>query len=1195
LSSGSGTGIAGTLTNNGILRAAFNPNTIEYNGTNQTIINPNGLTPGYYNLILSGSGTKTMPGTALNIAGDFTLAGTASTTATETMTVLGKLTIGNGTNFGTGGFDHLVGGDFINNGTFSPSSGCTIMMNGSLSQAITGTSTTNFDNLDIDNILGVNLLVNTNINNILTLTNGNLSPGGNTLGINGTITNTSGYIDATVLSSLYFGGTTAITIPGTIFTAPPSISNLTINRTGGVTFACDVEVGGILNLQSVNPSATKGSLDTWDGSVFRTLTMGPSATTVGAGDVTGIVKRTSFTAGIPYSFGNQFTTLTFDASGTFSASISLKIRIGTSPSWKPSAIARIYDFIQSGGGSNSVTLIEHYLDSELNGNAENNLALWLNGDVGAIELGRNGYNSTDNWVALSNMAIGYLPTSFGTLEFAITESEISIATWNGSISTSWIEAANWTPSGAPTSTNTVYVPDATTTVNDPTLPASTEVKGITLYSGGVLNSGTNSQLTINGPVNAWNNQGGTFNAGNSTVIFTNASGGTIDGATNFYNITIISGAILIVNIYSETSINGAFINNGEFSAGTFKNKVVYNGSDQTIINPNGLFPGYQDLILSGSGTKTMPGTAMNIAGDFSLSGTVSVIANNALTLGGDFTIGASTNFTTGSFNHSIGGFLENNGSFTATGSSIAFNGTVQTIGGTIPVAFNNLTVATGSNTTINTPGQTINGKLLCNGTLNSGGNITLLSTATQTALIDGTGTGQVLGNVTMQRYIPSGFGYKYISSPFQSATVNEFADDIDLAASSTTFYSFNENRYFSTTPLSGWVNYKTTTNILYPLSGYAVNLGSNSAANTIDITEIVNNGSYSATLYNHDQIYTKGFNLVGNPYPSPIDWNASSGWTKTNIDNSLYFFKANTVDQYGGTYSTYINGSSSDGIVDNIIPSMQGFFVHVSDGTYPVTGTLAMNNDVRITNFTHPFTKSMATTVTSLLRVVAGYSDNPASYDPTVLYFDDKATYNFDGQLDALKLYNTDASITNFYSISANSYKLSINALPIELNGIYTIPLGLKTARDGEVLFKVSDSQGSFIGKTIYLSDAVTGVNQDLQPGNEYRIYLVASEYKTRFFLNLTDVATPIPDVHADNSWFSIYAYHGILKTDVDLPEGQDGILTVFNLLGQPVFTEKIYKTGHYEFNPAVKDGFYLLSFVSGDKRITERIIILNE
>ncbi len=45
------------------------------------------------------------------------------------------------------------------------------------------------------------------------------------------------------------------------------------------------------------------------------------------------------------------------------------------------------------------------------------------------------------------------------------------------------------------------------------------------------------------------------------------------------------------------------------------------------------------------------------------------------------------------------------------------------------------------------------------------------------------GSDKLLGDVTMQRYLPSGFGYKYISSPFQAATVNELSLKLNLAAS----------------------------------------------------------------------------------------------------------------------------------------------------------------------------------------------------------------------------------------------------------------------------------------------------------------------------------------------------------------------------------------------------------------------------
>jgi hypothetical protein len=76
------------------------------------------------------------------------------------------------------------------------------------------------------------------------------------------------------------------------------------------------------------------------------------------------------------------------------------------------------------------------------------------------------------------------------------------------------------------------------------------------------------------------------------------------------------------------------------------------------------------------------------------------------------------------------------------------------------------------------------------------------------------------------------------------------------------------------------------------MEGYAVNFGSSSSPITFDVTGVVNNGTLSTTIFNHDNLYTRGFSLVGNPYPSPVDWDSPSGWTRINIDNALYYFEA---------------------------------------------------------------------------------------------------------------------------------------------------------------------------------------------------------------------------------------------------------------------------------------------------------------
>ena len=57
---------------------------------------------------------------------------------------------------------------------------------------------------------------------------------------------------------------------------------------------------------------------------------------------------------------------------------------------------------------------------------------------------------------------------------------------------------------------------------------------------------------------------------------------------------------------------------------------------------------------------------------------------------------------------------------------------------------------------------------------------------------------------------------------------------------------------------------------------------------------------------------------------------------------------------------------------------------------------------------THSFLKSVGPREYSLFRIAAYYSSDTASFDPIVIYLEDKATGDFDSQFDALKIFNTD-------------------------------------------------------------------------------------------------------------------------------------------------------------------------------------------
>jgi hypothetical protein len=296
----------------------------------------------------------------------------------------------------------------------------------------------------------------------------------------------------------------------------------------------------------------------------------------------------------------------------------------------------------------------------------------------------------------------------------------------------------------------------------------------------------------------------------------------------------------------------------------------------------------------------------------------------------------------------------------------------------------------------------------------------------------------------------------------------------------------------------------------------------------------------------------------------------------------------------GGEYSTHMNGVSSNRTATGVIPSMQGFFVHVTDGSWPVTGALAQNNNVRITDMSHIYNKSAGIVPRSLLRLVAGYTGDSVSFDPLVIYYDSRATYSFDGQFDALKLFNTDSNITNFYVFGDDGSKLSIDGIPFA-DTLCTFRLGLKTEKNGEITFRIRDRENIFAQKTIVLSDIVAGTNNVLAPGDTFQTYLNAGDYQNRFFLNVGDFLTSIPRISSDNFMFKTYSSNGVIKVEVTQPLSETGILTICSLTGRVLFNQKINIPGFYELRPDLINGIYIVILATANRRLTRKVLFINK
>ncbi len=699
--------------------------TINFNGSGAQTIPP----LNYFNLVSSSNGARILASSGpIGIAGIFTPGSNSYSISGSTINFNGSgsqtvpaFNYHNLTSSSTGARTLASSGTIGVAGVFTPginfyiTTGSTVNYNGNTAQSI---PVFNYHNLEVGN-------GNTKTLNGAITVNGSLNIGA------GTILDVSANSYALIVAGdwLNSGSFTArngtVTLNGSavqrISGGNTTFNRLTINNIYGVKAGCDLTVNSVLTLSAANSSATKGALDMDN----YTLNMGALATTSGQGDVTGIVRRTSLAPGIEYTFGSQYSRVTFAASGKLPSEMSFKINTGAAPVWKPGAILRTYDIIQTGAANTSATLQVRYLDSELNGNSEGSLVFWdwVSGTSTLAEHGKSNNNTTDNWVSLSAIDISYLPSSFGNRQHTLSDFNTDSFVWNGSVSSDWMNKLNWTKGAIPAAADDVIIPDTANTAFDPTLPTTTTINTLSIQTGGIVNGGNDTLLIIKGSTGAWVGNG-IFNPGTSTVEFTSTAA-IMSGTGNFYNVTIDPAAVLTLANGSYMRVGGEINNDGTWQTTLFSNTVEYTGIDQIVEMPNGASPGYNNLVLSGSGAVTMPSEALNVLGQFLLPGTVSVPLNGALVVNGDFNIGFGSTLDTASYAVTLNGNFYKNGNFLANASPVTIGGTaIQSIDGFNTTGILSVTKTGGTATftgRINSGALTING---AGGTLNLGSGLT---------------------------------------------------------------------------------------------------------------------------------------------------------------------------------------------------------------------------------------------------------------------------------------------------------------------------------------------------------------------------------------------------------------------------------------------------------------------------------------
>ena len=393
------------------------------------------------------------------------------------------------------------------------------------------------------------------------------------------------------------------------------------------------------------------------------------------------------------------------------------------------------------------------------------------------------------------------------------------------------------------------------------------------------------------------------------------------------------------------------------------------------------------------------------------------------------------------------------------------------------------------------------------GTFNSNGNLVLKSTTANSAALVAPSAGTITGNVTVERKIGTTSGYHYLSAPISGAfvnnTVNGWRDDFTIIATNdgqifipgnvyttlATVWEYNETNP-NPNPDFGWIGATGTTDAITPLKGFACVVPANV---TVDVVGPLNNniipGGYTITRQ------TDGTNLIGNPYASPISWNAFRGLASNTAALSTSGYKAFiTTGGYAGAYGTWNGTVGSPASVTDKIASSQGVIVECLQPT----ATINALNTARLTTAADVSGQFFGyNSVPDLMRIEVqgnGFANE------TAIYFDASSTDAYNNSHDSKTLFAPTPGIPTIYSAVENT-KLAINVMG-NLNANKVVPMGVKIQTAGTYNIVATDMTSFAPSVIAYLEDTQAGTMTNLRTNPSYSVTLAEGEINDRFYIH---------------------------------------------------------------------------------------------
>lgn len=819
--------------------------------------------------------------------------------------------------------------------------------------------------------------------------------------------------------------------------------------------------------------------------------------------------------------------------------------------------------------------------------------------VGALDL-------LTSWGTFTN-GTGLAPTSFTANNQVFNMVNNPVATL----------AAPWTVSGTG---STLSIGNGTSGINF-TIPSG---NALTIGAGARLEVKNNSTITI---------QNTTFPAVASVSLYT---GSTVDYAqsstvtvwnTPHYNLTISggankgqSGSLIINNIFN---LNGAnyIMSNGSLINLTLNGTVVGTGSLLTggtrlTINGSGNFgtlnfgPGATALTINRLDLNRAALGLVTLASNLTITGTTSLTAGvldlngNHLTMNGviTFPAGAGTGVIRGGLTSSL-----TIGGAGAINNNIVFDQTSATTRSFRDVTLNRASSTLG----IGNPLEILGSITPNTGTISGGANVTIKNSATVKGRIGPIGaSADFQGNPTVEAFYPGGTtGWANLCSPgLAGQTMANWNTVIPIVCSGCTYtdvggvafesvYSYDET--LGAGSASNSLHYVPITslgNAINPTAGYWVYVGDGETTTsdiTVPMSGAINKknsfGGMSLSLTGGVSS-ENGWNLIANPYPSPISLNSMFAGNTGNIDNTIQIWNAD-LNGGSGDWAFHVLGGATDAV-----PIGQGIMVRALVNPVSLTGseswkTISMVSAQRTANNDYDYNDLFK------LNLTGGGSKN----FNTNTYFNFQSSFvsGFDNGRDVYAIDNASGNQVAQIFSKVNSDKYAVGAFPLPpVNGSSIIPIHVPTGYSGNYTITPMNI-AKMEGLCVQLIDLSNNHVHDLLNGAY--VANIASNNGTSpvFNLKVTDcgaaVSQPlsINNSNAVSNSIKISNDENGVFVKFDLDQSTNATISVTNILGQKIVEDKAVHTSKETvyLDQLEKNQLIFVTVTTETEKITKKII----